>query len=313
MQGVDLNLLPVFQVLFEERRVGRAALRLNLSQSAVSHALSRLRDALGDQLFVRAPAGLVPTSRAIALAPVVNEVLVSLGHALAQEQYDASASRRCFRVAMARYVGDVLAPPLIATALQQSPGCSFEIWNKEIDVLDLLDSRILDYAIGSFTELPSRFRSATLLHERAVWIAREDHPTAFSLTSLEEALALPRVEILSSSAGLHRTEIWTNPDRRLRRALADAPPPIVAINMSRSAVDIVSRSDLVAMVPERVAKAWKGPRVRRMPLKGESFFTEVRLVWSQTSDQDAANRWLRNLTLELAPLLQIPADTAAAS
>ena len=310
MKGVDLNLLPVFQVLFEERRVGRAALRLNLSQSAVSHALSRLRDALGDQLFVRAPGGLVPTTRALALAPLVNEALSSLGRALAREQYDAGASRTRFRVAMARYVGDVLAPPLIAAALEQSPGCTFEVWNKEIDALDLLDSRILDYAIGSFAELPSRFRSAILLHETGVWIAREDHPVAFSLTALEDVLALPRVEVVSGSPNLHRTEVWTNPNPRLRRAWVEAPAPTVGMNMSRSAVDLVSRSELVALVPERVVKAWKGGRVGRIPLQGEAFYTEVRLVWAQAKEDDPANRWLRNLTLELAPVLQPPSGTA---
>jgi len=310
MLGVDLNLLPVFQVLFEERRVGRAALRLNLSQSAVSHALSRLRDSLGDQLFVRAPGGLVPTSRALALAPMVNEALASLSRALSREQYDAGASRTRFRVAIARYVGDVLAPPLIAAALEQSPGCTFEVWNKEIDALDLLDSRILDYAIGSFPELPSRFRSAVLLRETGVWIAREDHPVAFSLTALEDVLALPRVEVVSGSPDLHRTEVWVNADPRLRRAWADASPPTVGINISRSAVDLVSRSELVALVPERIVRGWKGRPVRRIVLKGEAFYTEVRLVWAQAKEEDPANRWLRNLTLELASLLQPTSDTA---
>lgn len=299
--AIDLNLLPVFQALLEERRVGRAALRLNLSQSAVSHALGRLRDAVGDPLFVRSPQGLVPTARARALAPAVNEALARLDQALAPERYDAASSARRFRVAMGGYIGRLFSPALVVRMLARSPNCSCEVWNKQADLFDLMDAGVMDLAIGNFTDLPARFNSQLLLREEAVWIARPGHPAAFGARTVDELLAMPRVEITSGSAELNRSEAWFAHDRKLRGAWQSAPRPVVEVNMSQSAIDIVRQTDLIALVPTRIlAEATGDLRMQAIDLGGHRQFVEVAMAWTRTKDDEPALRWLRALVEETA-------------
>jgi DNA-binding transcriptional LysR family regulator len=103
MADIDYNLLPVFEALFEERRVGKAASRLNVTQSAVSQALGRLRHALNDQLFLRSPHGLVPTARAMEIAPLLHDTLARWREACRPSGFDPASSAREFRIVWARF------------------------------------------------------------------------------------------------------------------------------------------------------------------------------------------------------------------
>ena len=95
----DLNLLVLFQIVLEERHVGRAAARLNLTSSAVSHALGRLRHLLNDPLFLRTPKGVVPTARALALGPPVAEILARVETVVASAApFDPATSSRRFLI-----------------------------------------------------------------------------------------------------------------------------------------------------------------------------------------------------------------------
>src|SRR5690554_2642424 len=116
LDSLDLNLLRVFDAVARERHVTRAAQRLNLSQPAVSNALNRLRQALGDELFLRRPGGVEPTEFAAALAAPVAEVLDRLRETLSvHAPFDPATSDRVFPVAFSEYAEAVLAPPLLAT------------------------------------------------------------------------------------------------------------------------------------------------------------------------------------------------------
>src|ERR1700739_2974789 len=108
---LDLNLLRVFDVMLEERSVTRAGARLGLTQSAVSHALNRLRYALGDELFVRGTNGMLPTPRAIELCPLRHAALVQLQAAIAPADFSPATSERRFVMVAGSYACAVLAPP----------------------------------------------------------------------------------------------------------------------------------------------------------------------------------------------------------
>src|SRR3984957_15065750 len=103
MINIDLNLLRVFDVLYDECNVTRAAARLFLSQSAVTHALARLRDVLGDPLFVRIPSGLRPTSRAHQLAPRLRVALAEIDSVVATPIFDPAKTRQRFVIAAGSY------------------------------------------------------------------------------------------------------------------------------------------------------------------------------------------------------------------
>src|ERR1700761_9695979 len=114
IRALDLNLLRVFDALFEERNVTRAAHRLGLTQSAVSHALNRLRFTLGDELFVRGPAGMRATPRAAEIGPRIREGLLQLGAALSPEVFEPAETERVFSIAAGAYTCAILLPKVIA-------------------------------------------------------------------------------------------------------------------------------------------------------------------------------------------------------
>ncbi len=117
----DLNLLRVFDVLLEERSVTRTGARLGLTQSAVSHALNRLRYMLGDELFARGPGGMQPTPRAVEMGPQVHAALNQLQAALAPSDFDPATSERRFAVVTGAYAGAILAPPLASRLAEVAP------------------------------------------------------------------------------------------------------------------------------------------------------------------------------------------------
>src|SRR5882757_5397632 len=106
--AIDLNLLVVFDAIMRERSVTRAGRRLGLSQPAMSHALTRLRHALKDDLFIRSPKGMLPTPRAEQLALPVRQALDGLQRSLEPTQFDPSTATRNFRVAVDNYAAVVL-------------------------------------------------------------------------------------------------------------------------------------------------------------------------------------------------------------
>src|SRR5262245_43297166 len=112
--NLDLNLLRVFDAVFEEGGVTRAGARLGLTQSAISHALNRLRYMLGDELFLRRSKGMQPTARARVIGPQVRMALEQLQSALATEDFEPAVSERQFTFAAAPYVCALLTPSLVS-------------------------------------------------------------------------------------------------------------------------------------------------------------------------------------------------------
>src|SRR4051812_28160958 len=110
---LDLNLLRVLDVMLEERSVTRTGARLGLTQSAVSHALNRLRYVLNDELFLRGPDGMQPTPRAVEMGPPVHAALNQLQAALAPSDFDPTTSERRFSIVSGAYANAILVPPLV--------------------------------------------------------------------------------------------------------------------------------------------------------------------------------------------------------
>src|SRR5207248_3320871 len=155
--SLDLNLLRVFDALIEERSVTRAGERLGLSQSAISHALNRLRYVLDDELFVRVSDGMRPTSRASEIAPRLREGLLQLQLALAPAEFDPLETTRRFTIACTEYVGTVLMPKFIAKLRAQAPHSELRIRPSNMGVAEPLIAGRVDLAIGSFRRVPEPF------------------------------------------------------------------------------------------------------------------------------------------------------------
>lgn len=180
LSRVDLNLLVLFEAVLAERHVARTAARLNLSPSAVSHGLARLRRLFGDPLFLKHPKGVVPTERALALGPPVADILARTRDVVGGVQpFDPKTAKRRFKIAAPDAAAAVVLPPLLARLRKAAPHIDIAIqdlprfaWDK---ILASLDAREIDLALLP-TAPPARFAARTLYKEDFVVAARIGHP-----------------------------------------------------------------------------------------------------------------------------------------
>jgi DNA-binding transcriptional LysR family regulator len=147
---IDLNLLRIFEILYDERHATRAAARLFLTQSAVSHALARLRVVLNDPLFIRIPSGLQPTERAHQLAPRLRAALAEIRSVVAAPTFDPAKTRQRFVISAGPYFCMLVVPNLIALARKSAPGITLQIVNIRADIAEALDQQQVDIALGAF-------------------------------------------------------------------------------------------------------------------------------------------------------------------
>ena len=245
---IDLNLLVLFEAVLEERHVGRAAARLHVSPSAVSHGLGRLRRMLQDPLFLRQPKGVVPTDRARQLATPVADILERTRQVLANaERFDPAKSVRRFVIGAPDAVSAVILPALLAELRRDAPGIDIGVRNLvgQFDSeLNELDQRTLDVALLPLEEIPGRFVSRTLFgQEDFVIVRRAGHPIGNRLT-LARYCAAPHL-VVSVSGDPHGMVDQHLAKRGMSRRV------VLTVSNFLQAMAIVAESDLVAAMPRR--------------------------------------------------------------
>lgn len=307
MRDLDLNLLRTFEALHAERMINRAAARLGLTPSAVSHALTRLRDALEDPLFIRGPQGLQPTARADDLAPVVARALSDLRAALLPGGFDPATSRREFRVAAGAMIAESFLPDVVGALRERAGGCRLSIWGMTRELAGWLDSGMVDLAIGGMEDLSKRFASMPLLDEQLVWVARTNHPMAHRATGIADLIGLSRVSIEAGEQPIDARGVWVEGGIE-RRGVTDThvfaggevDPAAIPVGASaydsRSALAIVERTDLIALVPLRLSARI----MDRFEVRPMFHFVPVRtatvsMLWHRSQSVDAGHAWLRQL------------------
>src|SRR5229473_4406283 len=241
--ALDLNLLVVFDAIMRDRSVTRAGQRLGLSQPAMSHALTRLRHMLKDELFVRSPNGMVPTPRADELATPIRIALDGLQQSLEPVQFDASTATASFRIAVDNYAAIVLVAPIAAHVARIAPGVTLDFRpSGSLNVLDQLDRSELHLAIGPSGVQGERFSLRRLLQDQFVVVHRKGHPAARAEEFLTEKLTtLPQLEISSAQFGADFVD--TAPARSKPNLRAAMRAPFL------SAAQILATSDLVSVLP----------------------------------------------------------------
>lgn len=305
---LDLNLLRVFDALYEEHSATRAGDRLGLTQSAVSHALARLRDFIGDELFVRTSEGMVPTPRAHALAPRVRRGLLEVQSAFQVDAFAPDSSDRRFVIAANPYACAVLLPELVAVLRSAAPGASLRVRPVPVNVVAALDAGRLDLAIAQYGRAPDRLEVEPLLQEQLVWAMRADHPLAAGPLTLERLADVPHLvrgiadEDQDAAAGFvveHGVERRVVQDDATVLGLALARigrERTVRVTMpdSNAALAAVGRSDMAALVPKRLALAV----VERYGLvlfdpPYDSPPITVSMLWHRGNGAHPATEWLR--------------------
>ena len=293
--AIDLNLLVVFDAIMRDRSVTRAGQRLGLSQPAMSHALTRLRHMLKDELFLRSPNGMIPTPKAEELATPIRIALDGLQQSLEPVQFEPSKATATFRIAVDNYAAIVLVAPIAAHIARIAPGVALDFRpSGTLNVPDLLDRSELQLAIGPSGAPGERFSRRRLLQDQFVVVHRKGHPAAKTQEFSTERLAtLPQLEISSAQFGADLLD--SGPARSKTTPKATIRAPFL------SAAQILATSDLVSVLPLNVAKNMirSHPLVFH-PLSRSPKPIEAAMIWLRRLDNQPAHAWLRDVINQVA-------------
>lgn len=260
LSRVDLNLLALFETVLQEAHVGRAAERLRLSPSAVSHGLGRLRRLLNDPLFLKHPKGVVPTARALELAPAIAEALQRVRAVIAAaEPFDPAGSRRRFLLGGADGMLAMVVPPLLAKVAREAPGVDLALrMALPRDVAAALDAREADVALTAET-LPARFAMRRLYHDRWVIALRAGHPLGRRL-DLDAYCAASHLVVSLTGDPLGNIDLALHELGRRRRVALAVPNLVLGLAMAgESDLLIAAPAGLVAEQAARYGLAWAEP------------------------------------------------------
>ena len=291
LRGIDLNLLPVFEAAYEERSLSRAALRLAMTQPAMSHALSRLRHVFRDELFIRHSRGMTPTAAADAIYPRVRGALDSVREVVNEaSDFDPAVSLRRFFISVPHPLGPTIALRLLKRLATVAPHFKVEFSTRsrpiELD-RDLRDGRV-DMAIDWLKPDGPPLHTEMLFEDRIVGVARAGHPL-FDQKDLVEAVRAAAFVALRPRTEDEKRLTSLIPLRSLKLNIALEVSELLEILL------VVSQSDLLGLMSSsmvNVAREALGLRVLEIP-----GFTDknhpVWMIWNPRRENDPAHRFLR--------------------
>jgi len=306
IRDVDLNLLVALEALLAERNVTRAAQRLGLSQSAMSASLARLRALFNDPLLLRTARGMLPTNKAADLAAPVKQVLDEIGRLVRQaEAFDPARAAATFTITASDYVEFAILPRLVDHLEARAPRCRLAVRPINFAALgDQLERGEVDLAVTGASNAPENARVRPLYPERFVGVVRRDHPRVSRQVTLDEFCALEHV-LISPSGGafVAQTDAALAAIGRSRTVRLSVPHFLLV-------PEIVSRSDLMAVIPDRLARV-HADRLRILELPFELAPLIIAEVWHERTHRDPAHVWLRQSLAELmekdaVPLPRVP-------
>jgi len=292
MRRLDLTLLLVFEEAMASRKLSAAAKRLGLTQSAISHALKRLRAIFDDELFIRTPHGVQPTPRALALrAPLAAAVQLVAG-ALRPSVFDPERTDRVFQLAAPDYETSLFAP-LLARVGSSGPRFLFQPLIRQ-QAIKALAAAEVDLALGYTWDRSGGCDNTVLLDEDYLVVARLGHPVLTGSLDLDAYTQCGHV--LTAPGGTLSGIV----DRALA-AVGRERRVAVAVPYFLAALATVARSELIATVPRRIAlrhAALFGLGTAAPPVTLRHF--KVRATWNRRSAMDPANVWLRTKVMQAA-------------
>jgi DNA-binding transcriptional LysR family regulator len=297
---LDLNLLRVFDEVMAERSLTRAARNLALTQPAVSNALRRLRETLGDELVQRSGHGMAPTPRALAIWPAVRDSLQQLQESLAPNEFEPATANTTFVVAMADATAAELIPGLVDTLELEAPGVSVRVVPLTTrDPRRLLDEESCDLAVGYFPSVladltaraqsgePTPFAHKRLYDGEYVCVMRSGHPLASGPFTLNRFCAARHM--LVSFSGRPFGFI----DESLA-SLGRERQVVLTVNQFFTAGRVVANSNLLTVLPRHFVRVTGiADQLVLRPLPFDVSPVHVDAVWHRRSQQRSAHIWLR--------------------
>ncbi|PRD16872.1 LysR family transcriptional regulator [Pantoea coffeiphila] len=289
LRTLDLNLLKTLDALLDERSVTRAAQRLSLTQPAVSAMLNRLREHFDDPLFTRGQHGINPTLRALALAAPVKQILGDIDQLLQPQVFDAASSQMSLSIAATDYSLSAVAVPFIAALRQQAPGVQVSVQPVENDRLAVqMERGEIDMALLTPDTTPADLHARYLFDEQYVCLLRPDHP------ALQHGdLTLDQFCALDHALVSHSGREFRGVTDQALASLGRQRRVTLAVNSFLVLPQILRNSDLIAVVPRRLAESADGLMQVAPPVPVKGF--SKTLVWHERSHRDPGHRWLRAL------------------
>lgn len=291
LKDLDLNLLVVFQQMYQARHVSQVARTLGVSQPTVSNALARLRRTFGDELFVRTAQGMQPTPYAQRISEPIAQALASVTAALnQQEQFDAASSERRFVVAMTD-VGEIhFMPALIACCTNVAPGVGISsVRASALHWQDAMETGQVDLAIGAFTDVADSLFHRRLFSQQYVTMFRKGHRFEGRKIGLKEFLTAQHLFVASRESPYDQINARLE-KAGVARSVNFQVPHFTAVPY------IVSSTDMVVTVPARLAEQACAPfglGTIVPPLRLPALHTSV--FWHRRYNQDSGNQWLRGV------------------
>lgn len=291
LNKIDLNLFVVFDVIYKERNLTRAAEVLCLTQPTISNALSRLRKTFNDELFVRTPRGMIPTPVTENIIGRVRDALQLLDTSVLEgDLFEPASSERAFRVSMNDVTESLLLPELMDELDRQAPHMSIEsYYTRRRDLPLALSSGQLELSIDIADGANTQLCHAPLYRERYVCAVRKDHPSIGDTLSLKKYLSLGHIHVSSRRQGLGLVDLELSKMGYQRQ---------IQLRLQHYMVvpDILRRSNLAMTVPSYWASK-TDLRILELPFILPEL--ESHLLWHKSADGDQANHWLREKIIAL--------------
>lgn len=295
LRRLDLNLLRTLHVLLDEGQVSRAARRLALTQSAVSHSLQRLREHFDDPLLVRRGQRMVPTPRALELQGPLRQILAAIEQMVGPAEFDPAGARGTLRIATTDYGLSMLLPHVLSALAKAAPHLSIAYAHLGDDTFEHLKTGFLDLALTG-QESYRDMQTETLFTERFVVLTRPDHPLVGRPLTVDDFAAWPHVLVDVVHSRLFGI------DRNLkrfgkRRQIALRVPHFL------SAPFFAQGSDLIVPVPERLAALYASSldlAIHEPPPELDGGRFDYVQMWHDRRTNDPLHTWLRTLVRDAA-------------
>ncbi|MGB9090291.1 MAG: LysR family transcriptional regulator [Pseudomonas farsensis] len=305
LSKVDLNLFIVFDAIYTEANLTRAGQIVGITQPAVSNALSRLRETFNDPLFVRTAQGMVPTPMAQNIIGPVRNALALLRTSVQESRiFNPQQANKTFRISMTDLTEAVILPPLFQRLRRLAPTLVIESFPcKRRETTKELAAGRLDFAVDAPLNTDPQVRHVRLMQDRYVCAMRPGHPLAESKLTLDSYLGMTHIHISSRRNGLGYVDLALGKMGVQRRVALRSQHYLMASQ-------VLQQTDMVMTVPERFARRHQ---LRHQPLPVEVPALETHLYWHESTDQDPANRWMREQIIELCERVAAQEQQALAS
>lgn len=308
LHAFDLNLLLAFDAISRRQSISGAAVELGITQPAVSAALKRLRDHLGDPLFVRTAYGMRPTPFADDMQPRVTDAL----RLLREIDHPATFVPETARVEYKIYIGDAgmltLLPAVVKHIGTHAPRTTLTIIDLRHDeVVPALDGGRIDLAVGYFADMPNWARQQSLRITSYVCAVRRDHPVIGETLSLEQFRNAKHC-VYRTSGSSHNAL-----DRSIARGTLRRSVPLLVPNFTVIPF-VIAESDLIATIPEDLAATFGSMMNIRLlppPLALPRF--RRKQYWHERNHMDPAFRWLRKVFKTQAAEAEVDREEMGAS